>query len=192
MFCYNKCIPNFFTDRPTTGTIRPMGTEVAKQEDLVIGDIVYPSNSHVTIYIGLIDGIQRIIHAPQENDVVKISTVYAWVTARRLIPDDDTTGENGDDTGNTDPLPTTPEEQRECIVTKAKEQIGKAYGYGDEGPDKFDCSGLVMYVYNLCIPDFFIERPTTGTIKPMGTLIEKKTYLKIGDVVYPRYGHTSI
>jgi len=30
----------------------------------------------------------------------------------------------------------------------AKQQLGKPYQWGAEGPDKFDCSGLVMYVYN--------------------------------------------
>ena len=30
----------------------------------------------------------------------------------------------------------------------AKEQLGKPYQWGAEGPDKFDCSGLVMYVYD--------------------------------------------
>ena len=30
----------------------------------------------------------------------------------------------------------------------AKKQIGKPYQWGASGPDKFDCSGLVMYVYD--------------------------------------------
>lgn len=30
----------------------------------------------------------------------------------------------------------------------ARKQLGKQYQWGAAGPDKFDCSGLVMYVYN--------------------------------------------
>lgn len=33
------------------------------------------------------------------------------------------------------------------IVSLAKSQIGKPYSWGDEGPDSFDCSGLVQYVF---------------------------------------------
>ena len=33
------------------------------------------------------------------------------------------------------------------IVALAKQQIGKNYVWGAEGPDSFDCSGLVQYVY---------------------------------------------
>ena len=28
-----------------------------------------------------------------------------------------------------------------------KQQVGKPYVWGDEGPDSFDCSGLVQYIY---------------------------------------------
>ncbi|WP_297950673.1 C40 family peptidase [uncultured Lactobacillus sp.] len=33
------------------------------------------------------------------------------------------------------------------IVALAKQQLGKNYVWGAEGPDSFDCSGLVQYVY---------------------------------------------
>jgi len=33
-------------------------------------------------------------------------------------------------------------------ATLAKKQLGKPYQWGASGPDKFDCSGLVMYVYD--------------------------------------------
>ena len=33
------------------------------------------------------------------------------------------------------------------IVALAKEQVGKPYVWAAAGPDKFDCSGLVQYVY---------------------------------------------
>jgi cell wall-associated NlpC family hydrolase len=45
------------------------------------GDIVFPSNHHVAIYLG--DGMM--IHAPQTGDVVKVSKVYAFYAGRRLV-----------------------------------------------------------------------------------------------------------
>ena len=38
-------------------------------------------------------------------------------------------------------------------VSLAKAQLGKMYQWGAEGPDRFDCSGLVYFVYgNLGVP----------------------------------------
>ncbi len=34
-----------------------------------------------------------------------------------------------------------------AVVQEAMKHLGKAYIYGDEGPNSFDCSGLVWYVY---------------------------------------------
>lgn len=33
------------------------------------------------------------------------------------------------------------------IISLAKTQLGKPYGWGEEGPDSFDCSGLVYYIF---------------------------------------------
>ena len=35
----------------------------------------------------------------------------------------------------------------ENAIKLLKEQVGKPYVWGDEGPDSFDCSGLVQYIY---------------------------------------------
>jgi peptidoglycan hydrolase CwlO-like protein len=57
------------------------GIEVA-QSDLQAGDLVFPKdNNHVTIYIG--NG--QVIHAPQTGDVVKISSMWSFWRARRIL-----------------------------------------------------------------------------------------------------------
>ena len=56
------------------------GREVAYSE-LQPGDLVFPHAGHVGIYIG--NGLM--IHAPQTGDVVKVSTVYKFWRARRII-----------------------------------------------------------------------------------------------------------
>ena len=36
---------------------------------------------------------------------------------------------------------------RDAVVDKALAQVGDSYGAGGDGPDVFDCSGLVVYAY---------------------------------------------
>lgn len=49
--------------------------------DLQPGDLVFPHTGHVGIYVG---GGQM-IHAPRTGDVVKVSSVYKFYTARRVV-----------------------------------------------------------------------------------------------------------
>jgi cell wall-associated NlpC family hydrolase len=35
------------------------------------------------------------------------------------------------------------------LIALATTQLGKPYVYGDEGPNTFDCSGLMQYVFGL-------------------------------------------
>ena len=41
----------------------------------------------------------------------------------------------------------SPNSKAQAIVKKFHEQLGKPYVWGAEGPNSFDCSGLVHYVY---------------------------------------------
>ncbi len=36
----------------------------------------------------------------------------------------------------------------EAVIATARAQLGKPYKLGTEGPDQFDCSGLIWYVFN--------------------------------------------
>lgn len=59
-------------------------------------------------------------------------------------------------------------------------QLGKPYVYGTDGPDSFDCSGLIKYVYSkigIKLPRVVEDQSKIG--KP----IEKKD-LKFGDIVF--------
>ena len=49
--------------------------------DLQPGDLVFPHTGHVGIYVG--NG--QMIHAPRTGDVVKVSSVYKFYTARRVV-----------------------------------------------------------------------------------------------------------
>ncbi len=45
------------------------------------GDLVFPHTGHVGIYVG--NG--QMIHAPSTGDVIKVSSVYKFYTARRVV-----------------------------------------------------------------------------------------------------------
>ena len=55
--------------------------QAVSQDQLQPGDLVFPHAGHVGIYVG--NG--QMIHAPQTGDVVKVSPVYSFYAARRII-----------------------------------------------------------------------------------------------------------
>lgn len=57
-----------------------VGTSVSRSE-LKPGDLVFPNAGHVGIYIG--NG--QIIHSPQTGDVLKISPIWKFYAARRVL-----------------------------------------------------------------------------------------------------------
>lgn len=74
-------------------------------------------------------------------------------------------------------------EAREAIVVNALAQVGKPYRYGGTGPDAFDCSGLVQYVYaqsGLKLPR------TTGAQFRSGHAIDP-TEARTGDLLFYRF-----
>lgn len=62
----------------------------------------------------------------------------------------------------------------------AQKQLGKQYQWGAAGPDKFDCSGLVMFVYNeLGVPLPRVSREQASA----GYHVDRKD-LRPGDLVF--------
>ena len=64
----------------TTKTQINEGIEVGKNE-LQLGDLVFPNSGHVTLYIG--NG--KVLHAPQPGEKVKISNLWSFWRARRIL-----------------------------------------------------------------------------------------------------------
>ena len=64
----------------TTKTQINEGRPVGRNE-LQLGDLVFPSNGHVTLYVG--DG--KVLHAPQPGERVKISNLWSFWQARRIL-----------------------------------------------------------------------------------------------------------
>lgn len=67
------------------------------------------------------------------------------------------------------------------IVALAKQQIGKNYVWGAEGPDSFDCSGLVQYVYQKAA-GVSLPRTTYDQVK-VGQTVSLDS-LQPGDLVF--------
>lgn len=73
------------------------------------------------------------------------------------------------------------------IVAYAKQQIGSPYVFGAEGPNEFDCSGLVNYVYR----HFGISTPrtTADMISKKSPLIPiTRAQLQPGDLIMSHWG----
>ena len=75
----------------------------------------------------------------------------------------------------------TREEKIEAIVNLTKQQLGKPYLWAATGPDKFDCSGLLLYVHKktigLNLPHFSKE------LAKLGKAI-KLDDIQPGDLIY--------
>jgi cell wall-associated NlpC family hydrolase len=92
--------------------------------------------------------------------------------------------------------PTPSSTKGELAVAYAREMMGKPYVYGTAGPDTFDCSGLVKYVYQR----LGVSLPHTSRLQgDMGTYLSIDQ-LRTGDLVFfdtiagngIRYDHVGI
>ena len=66
------------------------------------------------------------------------------------------------------------------VAELARTQVGKPYGWGATGPERFDCSGLATYVYRqlgIALPRMSLEQASTGTHV-------ERSELKPGDLVF--------
>jgi cell wall-associated NlpC family hydrolase len=69
--------------------------------------------------------------------------------------------------------------QQAVVVSAA--QKGKPYKYGAVGPRAFDCSGLVVYVYNTRLHK---KLPRTATAQRRATMRIAKSSIRPGDLVF--------
>lgn len=84
----------------------------------------------------------------------------------------------------------------EQIVANARAELGRPYIYGATGPDDFDCSGLVQYVFNKA--GLSVPRVSSAQFN-FGTQIQAAD-LAPGDLVFsewsgddvPHHGHVAI
>jgi len=66
------------------------------------------------------------------------------------------------------------------VAELARIQVGKPYGWGGTGPERFDCSGLALYVYRqlgIALPRVSLEQASTG-------MHVERSELKPGDLVF--------
>ncbi|WEV50889.1 C40 family peptidase [Lactobacillus sp. ESL0731] len=72
-------------------------------------------------------------------------------------------------------------QRAKAVVNLAESQVGKSYVWGGDGPDSFDCSGLVQYVYNQ-VGGVSLPRVTTDQVK-VGTTVDM-SQLQPGDLLF--------
>lgn len=66
-------------------------------------------------------------------------------------------------------------------INLLKQQLGKPYVWGDEGPDSFDCSGLVQYIYKNAL-GINLPRVSYDQSK-VGQAVSRED-LQVGDLVF--------
>lgn len=67
------------------------------------------------------------------------------------------------------------------VISIAKDQLGKPYGWGAEGPNSFDCSGLTYYAYK---NGAGVILPRTSKSQATAGRAVSKSDLKPGDLVF--------
>lgn len=77
-------------------------------------------------------------------------------------------------------------DQRATILKAALSKLGNPYQYAGNGPDRFDCSGLVNYAYDAA--GISVPR-TSGELGSMANISREQ--LKPGDILW-RSGHVAI
>lgn len=75
----------------------------------------------------------------------------------------------------------SPISNKDELINFAKKQLGKPYSWGKSGPDSFDCSGFVGYVYR-SVYDKDLGHSSSGMSK-LGVAVDKSE-LAIGDLVF--------
>lgn len=74
------------------------------------------------------------------------------------------------------------------VISFAKAQQGDKYKWGAAGPNRWDCSGLIMKSFAKAGKKLPHQ---TGGIQKKGKKVSKKN-LKRGDIVFPQKGHVGI
>ncbi len=69
----------------------------------------------------------------------------------------------------------------QAVLDLAEKQLGKPYVWGAEGPNSFDCSGLIYYVYKNAAG---ITLPRTSAAQYSAGVAVSKSNLKAGDLIF--------
>lgn len=75
----------------------------------------------------------------------------------------------------------------EMAVSFAEQQVGKPYVYGAEGPNAYDCSGLMFAAWR--VAGVTIPRTTWAMLASKSMIRVRKKDLRPGDIVFPYPSH---
>ncbi len=148
----------------------------------VAGKQVYPQVSGVPVYS----------KPSQSAQLLGTMRVNAVLTAIALTPDGQWLRlQNGGAVGyaearyfSTTPVSVGASSKAAAVVELAQKQIGKPYVYAAKGPNTFDCSGLVGYVYYNAVGITLQRTAYAQGYDDRYAKISKLTDLQIGDLVF--------
>ncbi len=102
--------------------------------------------------------------------------------APRQAPPDTVTDAGLPEGAEESPSPAAPADRGRMAAALAHEQLGKPYRWGGNGPDHFDCSGLVCYVYST----LGVDLPRTSRQQASAGRHVDRGDLRPGDLVFFR------
>ena len=86
---------------------------------------------------------------------------------------------------------TVPLNLAETALNVALDQVGDPYVWGGQGPDEFDCSGLIIWAYAQVIPDLklrigseIVEDATQDDLWRYNVLVIPPEQMRPGDIVF--------
>lgn len=135
-----------------------------------------PSTSHAKV--GKLSHGAQVTVTSTSNGWSKIESgnINGYVSDQYLTVNKPSNNEN---TNNSNNSPTS--NQASKVLSYARNQIGKSYVWGAQGPSSFDCSGLTYYVYKnsvgITLPRVSLAQGNTG-------VAVSKSNLQPGDLVF--------
>ena len=116
-------------------------------------------------------------HPPQYSD-----SLTSVPSDAEVVESQEVTADNAAATSETQAAP-TPASNAGGAVAIAMQYVGRPYVSGAAGPDAFDCSGLVQYVY----AQMGISLPRTAQAQGSAGTLVSAAEAQPGDIVY--FGH---
>ncbi len=133
--------------------------------------------------------LQRRLKVPADGDFGKTtkSAVVSFqkkydLTADGVVGSKTGVALNKYTSGSSSPAPST--SKGSAIVAEAARHQGKPYVYGADGPDSFDCSGYVQYVYGR----LGISIPRTSSSQAAAARPVSRSDRQLGDLIIFRSG----
>ena len=173
----NGWVSGTYINLGDTNNVGSVSGEIFNSQGNVNADVLNVRSGPSTSYskVGKLYKGESVKISEKSNGWYKVSTskgVNGWVSGTYI---------NLGATNNVGGSDTTVNSKVASVVNIAKAQVGKPYVWGAEGPNSFDCSGLIYYAYkngaSITIPRVSRDQAKYGSYVSTSNM-------KAGDIIY--------